>query len=54
VEKAIQAFGDVQQYLNSLQRTEGFKNPEGLKGGVSGICKAVYTGIREQKISSGN
>ena len=37
-------------YLESLRGTEGFKNPEGKKGGVSGICKAVYTGIGEQKI----
>jgi glycine cleavage system H protein len=35
-------------YLEGLKSTEGFKNPEGIKGGVSGICKAVYTGIREQ------
>jgi hypothetical protein len=40
---------DAQTYINSLKGTEGFKNPEGLKGGVSGICKAVYSGIREQK-----
>jgi len=38
-------------YLQSLQGSEGFKNPEGLKGGVSGICKAVYSGIRMQKIN---
>jgi glycine cleavage system H lipoate-binding protein len=36
-------------YIESLKGSEGFKNPEGLKGGVSGICKAVYSGIREQK-----
>lgn len=36
-------------YLESLKQTEGFKNPDGLIGGVSGICKAVYSGIREQK-----
>ena len=40
---------DAQGYIESLKATEGFKNPEGLKGGVSGICKAVYSGIREQK-----
>jgi hypothetical protein len=37
-------------YLKNLQNSEGFKNPEGLKGGVSGVCKAVYSGIRMQKI----
>lgn len=37
-------------YIESLRGSEGFKNPEGLKGGVSGICKAVYTGIGDQKI----
>ncbi len=40
---------DAQHYIAKLKETEGFKNPEGLKGGVSGICKAVYSGIREQK-----
>jgi len=40
---------DAQEYSESLKGSEGFKNPEGLKGGVSGICKAVYSGIREQK-----
>ena len=39
-----------QEYIQSLKGTEGFKNPEGLKGGVSGICKAVYSGFRDQKI----
>jgi glycine cleavage system H protein len=41
---------DCATYLESLQNSEGFKNPEGLKGGVSGVCKAVYSGIRMQKI----
>ena len=44
-----QMLADTQGYIESLRGTEGFKNPEGLKGGVSGICKAVYSGIREQK-----
>ena len=44
-----QTLADAQTYIESLKGTEGFKNPEGLKGGVSGICKAVYSGIREQR-----
>jgi glycine cleavage system H lipoate-binding protein len=48
--QVFQRFCDVESYLRSLRGTDGHKNPEGLKGGVSGICKAVYTGIREQKI----
>jgi glycine cleavage system H lipoate-binding protein len=48
-QEAWQALADAQAYIESLKGTEGFKNPEGLKGGVSGICKAVYSGIREQK-----
>ena len=43
-------FSDAQEYIEYLKGSEGFKNPEGLKGGVSGICKAVYSGIRDQKI----
>ena len=46
---AWQTLADAQAYIASLKGTEGFKNPEGLKGGVSGICKAVYSGISEQK-----
>jgi len=46
---AWQVLADAQAYIESLKGTEGFKNPEGLQGGVSGICKAVYSGIREQK-----
>jgi len=49
--QATVASVDAHRYLESLRGSEGFKNPEGLKGGVSGICKAVYSGIREQKIS---
>ena len=41
---------DANEYAESLKGSDGFKNPEGLKGGVSGICKAVYSGIRDQKI----
>ena len=38
------------EYVRSLKKTEGFKNPDGLKGGISEICKAVYSGIRQQKL----
>jgi glycine cleavage system H protein len=48
--KALERLTDAAGYIESLKGTEGFKNPEGLKGGVSGICKAVYSGIGEQKI----
>ncbi|MGD2014075.1 MAG: hypothetical protein PVH37_10280 [Desulfobacterales bacterium] len=41
---------DAKGYSEDLKGTDGFKNPEGIKGGVSGICKAVYSGIRDQKI----
>ena len=49
-EKAMEKMAEAPAYINSLKYTEGFKNPDGLKGGVSGMCKAVYTGIREQKV----
>ena len=50
VDKEFENFASAGEYLQTLKTSEGAKNPEGLKGGVSGICKAVYTGIREQKI----
>lgn len=49
-EQAYQTLSPPQDYLDRLRLSDGFKNPEGIKGGVSGICKAVYSGIGEQKI----
>lgn len=48
--RMYQTLSTPQDYLDKLRLSEGLKNPEGLKGGVSGICKAVYTGIGAQKI----
>jgi glycine cleavage system H protein len=45
----LEELSPAEAYVGSLQNSEGCKNPEGIKGGVSGICKAVYTGIKEQK-----
>jgi glycine cleavage system H protein len=50
MDRLYHALPSWETYLESLRYTEGFKNPEGKKGGVSGICKAVYIGIGEQKI----
>lgn len=49
LEEAICEFVNADDYIQSLKETDGYKNPDGLIGGVSGICKAVYSGIREQK-----
>lgn len=51
VDDVLKGLSAPEDYLETLKHSEGFKNPEGLKGGVSGICKAVYSGIREQKIT---
>lgn len=50
LDQEYRALSSAEAYFEKLRHTEGFKNPKGLKGGVSGICKAVYTGIGEQKI----
>jgi glycine cleavage system H lipoate-binding protein len=50
IDSAYQTLASPEAYLDALRRSDGAKNPEGIKGGVSGICKAVYTGIGEQKI----
>ena len=47
---AWQTLATPREYIQRLKSSEGFKNPEGLQGGVSGICKAVYSGFRDQKI----
>ncbi len=49
-ESLINTFSDADRYIKSLAGSEGCKNPLGLKGGVSGICKAVYSGITEQNL----
>jgi len=50
IDALFHSLASWETYLESLRGSEGFKNPEGKKGGVSGICKAVYTGIGAQKI----
>jgi glycine cleavage system H protein len=50
-ERGLARLADVGAYIQRLKESDGCKNPEGLKGGVSGICKAVYSGIRTQKIT---
>jgi glycine cleavage system H lipoate-binding protein len=47
---ALEGLATAQDFLASLKASEGFKNPEGIKGGVSGMCKAVYSGIGAQKV----
>jgi glycine cleavage system H protein len=51
-EQALSRLADADGYIEKLKQSDGCKNPEGLKGGVSGICKAVYSGIRTQKITN--
>jgi hypothetical protein len=49
---ALCQLADPGAYLESFKETDGCKNPEGRKGGVSCICKVVYSGIREQKMAT--
>lgn len=51
-DRALSGLADAGAYIERLKESDGCKNPEGLKGGVSGICKAVYSGIRTQKIAN--
>lgn len=50
IDIAYKALEKAEDYFERLKGTEGFKNPEGIEGGVSGMCKAVYSSIRQQKI----
>jgi glycine cleavage system H lipoate-binding protein len=52
-EEPIRNLVDFRAYGELLKGTEGCRNPEGVKGGVSGICKAVYSGIHEQELKKG-
>lgn len=50
-ENAYLSLASADAYVDSLRKTDGFRNAKGLKGGVSGMCKAVYSGINSQKLS---
>jgi glycine cleavage system H protein len=50
IDTVYRSLVSAESFVETLRNTEGFKNPEGIKGGVSGICKAVYSGIGQQKI----
>ncbi len=51
-QEALGSLGEAKDYIEVLKHTEGFKNPDGVHGGVSPICKAVYLSIREQKFEA--
>lgn len=50
IEKAYLTLASTKEYILSLSKTDGARNPLGLKSGVSGICKAVYSGINNQNL----
>lgn len=50
LQAASEVLVSAQEYMASLHHSEGCKNPGGLKGGVSGVCRAVYYGIGQQKM----
>ncbi len=50
IDKSYLSLASSKEYTQSLKITDGLKNPSGLKGGVSGMCKAVYSGIGDQRL----
>lgn len=50
IEKSYLTLASTKEYILSLSKTDGLRNPLGLKGGVSGMCKAVYSGINNQNL----
>jgi len=46
----LNRLAEASAYAASLKSSEVCKNPEGLKGGVSGMCKAMYSGIVAHQI----
>ncbi len=41
---------DAATYARALARSEGARNPSGASGPGSSICKALYWGIRQQRL----
>ncbi len=50
LKKLYMALVSSEEYILSLSKTDGLRNPLGIKGGVSGMCKAVYSGINAQNL----
>lgn len=48
--EGYKALATPEAYLDTLMASDGLKNPDGVKGGVSGMCKAVYSGIAGQSM----
>lgn len=49
--KSYMTLTSTEEYILSLSKTDGLRNPLGLKGGVSGMCKAVYSSINDQNLT---
>ncbi len=43
---------DAVQYVRSLRDSEGIRNPGGATGPGSSICKALYWGLRQQRLDA--
>ena len=50
IDKSYLSLASSKEYTQSLRKTDGLRNPLGWKGGVSGMCKAVYSGIGDQSL----
>lgn len=49
--KGLEHLLSAADYAEQLKDSEGARNPEGRKGGVSPTCKAVYMGLGGQKLT---
>ena len=50
IDVACGALAKPEDYLEKLKGTEGFKNPEGIEGGVSGLCQAGDGSIQQERV----
>lgn len=49
VDQLMEMFVKARHYIQRLRNSEGFRNPQGLKGGGPCACKALYASIRGLK-----
>jgi glycine cleavage system H protein len=45
-----ESLSTAQEYVQALADSDGSRNPSGASGRGSGVCKAIYGGIRGQRL----
>lgn len=48
--EGLESLATAEEYVQALSASDGARNPSGATGRGSGVCRAVYSGIRAQRL----